>query len=99
MEIDLDGRVGFLVAHHVGQLNIELRPVEGGFAGSFGVRKPERIHRFAEHVFGEVPHFVVIDVFFIVDLVAQREPVTVLRDAEIAIALPRQAHARRQILP
>ena len=72
MEIDLNRRVGFLVPHHVGQLNIELRPIERCFTGRFGVRKAERIHRFAQHALGQIPHFVIRDVFFVVGLVAQR---------------------------
>ena len=50
MEIDLNGRVGLFVTHNVRELNVELRPVEGSFTRSFGIRKSERVHRFANGV-------------------------------------------------
>ena len=92
MEIDLNRGIGFLVAHHVGELDIQLRAVEGRFTGSLGVRKAERIHRFAENVFGQVPHFVVGHIFLGILFASQREPIAVLSDAEIAVRAFDQSH-------
>ena len=38
MEIDLNGRIRFLMAHHVRELDIQLRPVKSRFAGSLALR-------------------------------------------------------------
>ena len=65
VEIHLDRRVRFLVPHHVGQLDIQLRPVKRRLARRFHVRQPERIHGLAQHPFAQRPHLVVVDVLLL----------------------------------
>ena len=40
VKVHLYGRVGLLMSHHIGQLDIELRPIESRFATALFVGQP-----------------------------------------------------------
>ena len=70
MKIDLDGGVSFFVAHHVGELDIQLGSIKRRFALASTIGQPESVHGLAQDALAQFPHGVVIDVFFFIRPIA-----------------------------
>ena len=97
VEVDLDGRERLLPAHRIAELDVQLRPVERGFAYRLGEGQVEFGHRLAQHRLGHLPHGVVGGVLLRVRRVAKGELVGVFGNAERVVGFLDQPHHVREL--